>query len=192
MGFLAGVLAARISKTHIVGAACETGDIDSMWRYCEGFRAGAKFADENIKVLVAYRDDASRDDLFINDTWGYETAQDLIHSGADVIFAAGGATGEGALRAAVDSQVYAIGSERDQGAVFGSRVVTSVYGRASFEVQNVMRVLRGENAEGQGSIQIGYVPLDKKFPESLVQELDIMLFGLSSGQIPTGVLPGRP
>ena len=43
MGFLAGALAARISETRIVGAVCETSGIDSMWRYCEGFRAGALY-----------------------------------------------------------------------------------------------------------------------------------------------------
>ena len=42
MGFLAGALAARISETQIVGAVCETSGIDSMWRYCEGFRAGVQ------------------------------------------------------------------------------------------------------------------------------------------------------
>ncbi len=40
MGFLAGALAAGLTKTDIVGALCETSGIDAMWRYCEGFRAG--------------------------------------------------------------------------------------------------------------------------------------------------------
>ncbi len=75
-----------------------------MWRYCEGFRAGAKFVDENIKIQVIYRDDGSSEKLFIDEAWGYETAQKLIQRGADVIFAAGGVTGQGALRAAAEAQ----------------------------------------------------------------------------------------
>ncbi|HRQ22701.1 MAG TPA: BMP family ABC transporter substrate-binding protein, partial [Anaerolineales bacterium] len=57
MGFLAGVLAARLTKTGVVAGVCETSGIDAMWRYCEGFRAGVRHADENPKVLIAHRDD---------------------------------------------------------------------------------------------------------------------------------------
>ena len=191
MGFLAGVLAARISRTQVVGAVCETSGIDAMWRYCEGFHAGAISVNENINVLISYRDNGNRDDIFIDDEWGHDAAQDLIKQGADVIFAAGGATGEGALRAAVDEQVYAIGSDRDQGAA-GLRVVSSFYGRASFQVQNVMRGLRSGNAEGQSRGLIQYVPLGEKFPESLTHELDNLLLGLANGEFKTGVLPAKP
>lgn len=204
MGFAAGALAARISESRIIGAVCETSGIDSMWRYCEGFRAGAKFVDGNINVQVIYREDADREKLFIDEAWGYEIAQKLIQRGADVIFAAGGLTGEGALRAAAepsaslraDLQVYAIGTERDQGAILGPsadlRVVTSFFGRASFEVQNVMRVLRGENVNEPGASQIKYVPLNQKFPESLTREMDILLFRLGNGEIKTGVPFEKP
>ncbi len=105
IGFAAGALAARISETGIVGGACETSEIDSMWRYCEGFRAGAKFVDENINIQVIYRDDGSSEELFIDEDWGYETGQKLIQRGVDVIFSAGGVTGQGALRAAAEAQV---------------------------------------------------------------------------------------
>jgi len=196
MGFLAGALAARISETRVIGAACETSGIDSMWRFCEGFRAGAKYVDENIKVQVIYREDGSREDLFIDETWGYETAQKLIQRGVDVIFAAGGATGQGAFRAAAEAQVYAIGTERDQGAVLGpsagSRVVTSILGSASFEVQNAIRLLRDGDDNKPGLSQIRYVPINEKFPESLTREMDILLLGLQNGEIKTGVSFEKP
>ena len=195
MGFLAGALAARISETQIVGAVCETSGIDSMWRYCEGFRAGVAYAnqliDQNVKALVVYREDGDREKLFIDEAWGYDTAQGLIQRGADVIFAAGGATGQGALRAAVEAQVDAIGTERDQGAVLGSSagssVVTSIFGRASFEVQNVIRLLREGNVYKSGSSQIEYVPFDQKFPENLTREMDTLLLALRNGEIKTNV-----
>ena len=191
MGFLAGALAARLSGAGVVGAVCETSDIDAMWRYCEGFNAGVKSVDENIKVLVFYRDDASRDDLFLDEVWGYETGQSLIQRGADVIFAAGGATGEGALRAAMDEQVLAIGAERDQSAE-GYGVVTSVYGSASFEVQEVMRMIQGENLSKAGIGSFGYVPLNEKFSEGLTRELDSLLSALLNGEIQTGVSREKP
>ena len=195
MGFAAGALAARISETRVIGAACETSGIDSMWRYCEGFRAGAKFADKDIKILVIYRDDGSSEKLFIDEDWGYETAQKLIQRGADVIFAAGGVTGQGALRAAAEADVKAIGTERDQGAVLGesgSSVVTSIYGRPSFEVQNLMRLLRDGNVNEPRISQIGYVPFDEKFPERFTEEMDTLLLSLWIGNVKTNVNTEKP
>jgi basic membrane protein A len=119
MGFLAGTLAARITKTQIVGAVCETSGIGSMWRYCEGFRAGVKYTNKDIKALILYNDNGSSERIFLDETWGYESGQTLIQRGVDVIFAAGGATGQGALRAAGDLQVNAIGAERDQAVAMG-------------------------------------------------------------------------
>jgi hypothetical protein len=51
----------------------------------------------------------------------------------------------------------------------------------------VIRLARDGNVNEPGLRQIGYVPLNQKFPESLTRELDIMLFKLSNGEIKTGV-----
>lgn len=188
MGFTAGALVAHLSETRVVGAVCETSGIDSMWRYCEGFSAGAKYVDENIKILIAYRDDGDREKLFVDEAWGYGTANKLIFRGADVIFAAGGVTGQGALRAATEAKIHAIGVERDQAAALaesGKGVVTSIFGRASFEVQEVMRLLREGNISERRTGQIGYVPLGEKFPESLKIEMDSWLWELWTGEIKT-------
>jgi basic membrane protein A and related proteins len=195
MGFLAGALAARISETRIVGAVCETSGIDSVWRYCEGFRAGALHTDEDVKVQVIYREDGDRENLFIDEAWGYDTAHILIKRGVDVIFAAGGATGQGALRAADEAHVRAIGTERDQGAVLGesgSGIVTSVFGSASFEIQNVMRQLKAKNAYEPGVSQIEYVQFNQKFPESLTREMNTLLLALQTGEIKTNVTITKP
>ena len=196
MGFIAGALAAHISETRIVGGVCETSGIDSMWRYCEGYRAGAKFMDENISVQVIYRENGDREKLFVDEGWGYDTANTLIKRGVDVIFAAGGVTAQGALRAAAEAQVDTIGTELDQGAALGStagsRVVTSILGSASFEIQNVLRVLRAGNDYEPGSSQIRYVPLNAKFPESLTREMEDLLLKLWNGEIKTGVLFEKP
>jgi len=195
MGFFAGALAARLTETHIVAAVCETSGIDPMWRYCEGFRAGALFINKEIKVLVEYRDDGTQEKLFIDEAWGMDRAQYLVKRGTDVIFAVGGATGQGAVRAASEAGIYAIGAERDQAAALGeagSGVVTSVYGRARFEVQNLMRLLKdGQSSEPLLS-QFGYVPLDDKFPESLKIEMDNLLSNLFSGYVQTSVPFHKP
>ncbi len=195
MGFAAGVLAAQLSQTEIVGAVCETSGIDSMWRYCEGFRAGATYFNPQIKTLVFYRDDGDSEALFIDEAWGAETARQAIQSGTDVLFAAGGATGQGALRAAAEAGVYVIGAERDQAAVLAessSSVVTSFVGRGSFEVQEVMRLLRDGNVNEARSGQAGMMSFNEKFPENLQIELNVLLLRLWNGEIKTNVPPEKP
>jgi len=197
MGFLAGALAARISKLRIIGAVCETSGIDSMWRYCEGFRAGALYADEKIEIFVEYRDDGSSEKLFIDEAWGYETAERHVQGGADVIFAAGGRTGQGALRAASEAGIHAIGAERDQAAALdpaaGSSVVTSIYGNARLEVQELMQLLKSGKINERGAGRIGYVPLDDEtFPASLPNEMDELLANLLNGSIKTNVPFEKP
>ncbi len=195
MGFVAGVLAARVSQTRIVGAVCEDSGIDSMWRTCEGFRAGVKFADNNVKPIVVYRDNGDREKLFLDEGWGRAAAQDVIRRGADVIFAAGGVTAQGALRAAVESQVRAIGAERDQAAALDESdawVITSVYGDAQFEIQNVLQNLRGGNLGAQNPTQFKFLALSPKFPEELTPELNDLLIKLRSGEIKTNVRATKP
>ncbi|MDD2921684.1 MAG: BMP family ABC transporter substrate-binding protein [Anaerolineales bacterium] len=195
MGFVAGVLAARVSQTHIVGAVCEKSDIASMWRTCEGFRAGVKFADKNVKPLVVYRDNGDSEKLFLDENWGRAAAQDLVKRGADVIFAAGGITGQGALRAAVEAQVKAIGAERDQAAALresNSWLITSVYGDAQFEVEKITRDLKEGNLGGQNPTQFKFLALGPKLPENLTPELSDLLAELWKGKIRTNVKNMKP
>lgn len=195
MGFLAGALAARLTETGIVGAVCETSGIDAMWRYCEGFRAGVEYTDDTVKIVVLYRDEGDREKIFVDETWGMEQGQYLAQRGADVIFAAGGVTGQGALRAATEKGIYAIGTERDQAAALAesnSSVVTSIYGQAGFEVQKMMRLLKEGNTPESKFGQFGYIPLHEKFPESLSIDLNQLLDELASGEVQTSVLLQKP
>jgi basic membrane protein A len=192
MGFLAGVAAVRVSKTGTVGAVCETSGIDSMWRYCEGFRAGVKFTDKHVKALIIYRENGDREKLFVDEKWGYETAQGLIKRGADVIFAAGGVTGQGAIRAAVESGVQAIGAERDQAAALGesrSNVVTSVYPDASLQIQYELLVLKNGSGSSLPPARTKFAPLDDKYPESFTRDLRELTEKLWNGEIKTYVTP---
>jgi basic membrane protein A len=195
MGFAAGALAARLSVTRIIGAVCETSGISSMWKYCEGFRAGAKYADKNINVQVIYRENGNSDKLFIDEEWGYNTAIKLIDRGADVIFAAGGLTGQGALHAASDKKVNAIGAERNQRAamgISGSSVITSIYGNPVFEIESLMQSLIDGKLSAPPMGPIKYVALDKKYPESISQEMDALLLNLQTGNVKTNVNIEKP
>lgn len=195
MGFLAGAIAARITKTKIVGAVCETSGIDAMWRYCEGFRAGVAYVDETIDPRIVYRDRGSRDLLFIDEEWGSENAKILIQSGADVIFAVGGGTGVGALRATSDAGIPAIGAERDQGAALGDdglEVVTSILGQSDTAIQILMRTLKDGGQIESMEYPIRYTPLNTTLQNNEIVELNEILISLESGEIETNVTTQRP
>jgi len=195
MGFIAGVLATHITKTNFVGAVCEASGIDSMWRYCEGFRAGVKYENKSVKVLVIYRENESSSKLFIDDEWGYENAQTLIHDGVDVIFAAGGGTGVGALLAADEAKIKSIGAERDQAAALaekGSGVVTSVFGQTSFTIQELMRRVKAGDLADSLTSPIGYIRNTNIFPSDVLAHMDEILPGLENSSIKTGVPPEKP
>ena len=195
IGFFAGALATHLSKTNIVGAVCETSGIDAMWRYCEGFRAGVKFENVAVKPFVVYRDNGSSSKLFIDNEWGYNNAQQLIHDGADVIFAAGGGTAAGALQAANEMKVEAIGAERDQKVVLaekGSRVVTSIFGRADLKVQEVLRRIKAGDLTDAEMSPFGYVPFDALLPNDLVTHMNEILTGLANQSVKTSVPRHKP
>lgn len=194
MGFAAGAAAAKLTRTGIVAAVCEASGIDWIWRYCEGFRAGVKFTDDKVKAQVVYRDSGDEEKLFVDEAWGYETGSGLIENGADVVFAAGGVTGQGALRAASEFGVYAVGSERDQAAALGpgSSVVTSLYGWTSFEVQEVMRLKQEGTVSGARVGRIQFVPPSPIFPPSAVSELELLINMLAKGEIVTKVAMEKP
>lgn len=192
MGFAAGALAAGLTKTGVIAGVCETSGIDSMWRYCEGFRAGAIFLNPNVKILVTYRDHGDSDKLFVDETWGHDTAISSIRRGADVVFAAGGVTGQGALKAATESGVLSIGTERDQATVLGESgrsVVTSFYGAGRFEVQEVMRLVKQGMKSGIYVGQFQYIAFSPIYPQNLTIQMDLLLKALTGGEIRTNVSP---
>ncbi len=186
MGFAAGALAAELTRTGYVAAVCETSGIDAMKRYCEGFRIGAKYVNPQVKVLTTYREYGDRDKLFVDESWGYDSAQKLILRGADAIFAAGGVTAQGALKAASDRRILALGAERDQSAALGESavgVVTSFYGQSQPVVEEAARLIRiGQIPERlQGAV--AYVPLSPLYPLEMSERLDRILEALQSGEI---------
>jgi basic membrane protein A len=195
MGFLAGSLAAQLTNTGLVGGVCETSGIDAMWRYCEGFRAGVEYGDDSVLVIIRYREGGDSEKLFLDEAWGQEQGHYLIDRGVDVIFAAGGVTAQAALRVASEEGIHAIGTERDQAAVLGESgqgMATSIYGRAGFEVQKMLRLIHEGDPPQAGSGTFGYVPFDQTFPESLGREMDLLLQALMAGDVQTSVSLQKP
>jgi basic membrane protein A len=113
-GFLAGVLAGGMSKS---GFVCSVSSLRTPRsdRYIMSFRAGAVWqGGEAIKGMNNYINIQTTNNDIPNSTdstEGKETAQRLIGNGCDVVF---GIAANGALLAAKESNVMAIGVDVDQ------------------------------------------------------------------------------
>ncbi len=111
-GFLAGVLAALMTRTRHVAAVCEAEYLNPIRRYCEGFGAGVKYVDPSLSVSVDYRT-GSNDELYRDTQWGSSDGLAEVQRGADIVFAAGGDTAVAALEAAAAQGALVIGTETD-------------------------------------------------------------------------------
>ena len=107
VGFLAGVLAAGMSKT---GTVCSVRgmEIPPVVRFVVGYQNGAKWMNPNIKTLNVYIPS------FTDPAKGKEVGQSMIGQGCDVVFGVGGNTGNGGLLAAKEKGLMAIGVDVDQ------------------------------------------------------------------------------
>ena len=198
MGFLAGALAALITKTDSIGAVCETSQVESVWKACDGFEKGAAYINDQIKVTVAFREGGSSEDFFADPEWGHEQALILIENGSDVIFGVGGGTGQGALSAAAEQGVFAIGSGQDQFYVMREArdaLVTSMVESASPGVADLIRLIRMGQAPQSvfpGRVEVApYHDFESRISMEVQDQIETIRLGLLDGTIQTGVSP-RP
>jgi len=112
-GFLAGALAALVSKTGTIGVVAGLQTVPPVVHYVEGYANGAQYAKPGTKVLKIYQPESGPKD-FNDPDWGKQQGQTFISQGADVIFGAGGQTGNGALLAAKQASKYCVGVDVDQ------------------------------------------------------------------------------
>lgn len=112
-GYLAGIVAATISETGVIGAIGGIESVPPVTLYIAGYENGAKSVNPDIEVLVSY---VSEDiTVAFNDpTTGASLAEQMIGADADVIFQVAGLSGQGALEAACDADIYGIGVDGDQ------------------------------------------------------------------------------
>jgi basic membrane protein A len=118
--FLAGALAAMVSKTKTIGFLGGV-DITLLRKFEAGYVAGAREVDPNVKVLVKYV--GSFEDV----ASGKELAGVMYDGGADVVYVAAGKSGLGAIdEARARTNDYVIGVDSDQDALAPGKVLTSM------------------------------------------------------------------
>lgn len=107
VAYLAGVLAGCMTETGTVATVAGV-EIPPVVRFVTGFENGARSARPDVVALHQYIPDFNDPDT------GKAVAQGFISEGADVIFGAGGNTGNGGLLASQEAGLMAIGVDVDQ------------------------------------------------------------------------------
>jgi basic membrane protein A len=116
-GYLAGIVAAMMSESGTISTVGGI-KIPPVDNWIAGFQQGAKDTNPDITLLNAYSD------TFTDLATCKEIALDQIAQGSDVVFQVAGDCGLGAIDAACEEGVYAIGVDADQAAQ-GDCVITS-------------------------------------------------------------------
>lgn len=128
--YLAGVLAAQVTLhpdqfprakgSKVVGLVGGL-DIPVINDFVAGFKSGVKTVNPSIKVVVSYVGD------FNDSNKGYDQAKAMFdREKADVVFQVAGGSGLGVLKAAQDSNRYAIGVDSNQNAINKGYVLASM------------------------------------------------------------------
>ncbi len=196
-GFLAGYLAANLSETGTIAAVLGTDQVPPVVAFNEGYRNGAVYANPDINLISTYHP-GGLDIAFTDPAWGAATARQALDQGADVIFAAGGKTGNGGLievaaAAAEGNPPYCIGVDTDQWLTVPEAhpcLVSSATkiidgGLATLIVQHQNGTIQDGNYVGL----VGLAPFhnfDDAIPAELKAELEQLAIDLASGRISTG------
>ena len=202
-GFLVGALAASMSKSHKIGAVCGTDVVPPVWRFGEGYKAGAAYADgmngTTTEVFVVYHSDVGFDKTFTDPEWGAQTATSMMDNGADAIFGCGGITGNGAITAAAQAGAYAIGVDTDQYLTLpeaAPRMLSSAMKLITPGVAELIAAAKdGSITYGNVFGDAGYAPFHDvagEVPAEVSAMMETLNAALLDGSVKTEVPPVKP
>ena len=146
--FLAGYIAAKMSKSGTLGFIGGM-SVPIIHSFQYGFNAGAKFANKNINILEQHAES------FTDAAKGKAIANQMIGKGADVIFHAAGAVGDGVIEAVKEKGKMAVGVDRDQNYLAPKNVITSSMKRVDNAVFNVVSDLNKGVFKGGTTVEYG-------------------------------------
>lgn len=113
-GFQAGALAAMLTQSGTIAAVLGTDLVPPVVAFKVGYENGARYINPDIRLISTFHP-GGLDVAFTDPEWGASTAKQAVDQGADVVFGAGGKTGNGALiEVAGVPGAYCIGVDTDQ------------------------------------------------------------------------------
>ena len=183
-GYLAGVAASTVTKSGTVSSVGGQA-VPAVVAFLAGYRAGAKATRPDVVVRSGYSQD------FVDQAKCKEIALNQIAEGSDVVFAAAGGCGLGALQAAGSRDDWGIGVDSDQ-AFLGRRILTSATKKVDVGVyQTIKKVQDGTFSGGQstlfdlanGGVGYGTVSPDAPDRDALIEKLDAVSKRIADGDV---------
>ena len=189
--FLAGYIAAKMSKSGVVGAVGgeQNTTIDD---FIVGYKQGALYANPDIKVVTNYAN------TYEDPAKGKECALALHNQGADVIFQIAGNTGNGVFAAAQEAGFYAIGVDQDQkisAPEYDKQIICSMKKEVGLSIYDTIktfieeekwegaRVWTADMATGYVSIAYGNEDSEQQISDAIKSEVEEIAGKIVSGDI---------
>jgi basic membrane protein A and related proteins len=193
-GYLAGYLAGSLTKSGTVGQVLGTPIVPPVEKYGVGYINGAKAAKSGVSVLSACHPGGLAKG-FTDPEWGKDTVNQEMNQNADVIFAAGGQTGNGGLLAVVDKggSVLGIGVDTDQYESLPEAKAILVSSAMKLITPGVFNIVKGvQNGEFKAGNIVGdvglapYHDLDSKVPADVKSKMTQVISDVVGGKTKTG------
>jgi basic membrane protein A len=196
-GYLAGVLAANLTETGTIAAVLGTDLVPPVVAFNEGYIAGAQSVNPDINIISTYHP-GGLDIAFTDPEWGAATSRQALDQGADVVFAAGGLTGNGGLQevavaAEAGDRVFCIGVDTDQWETVPAAHPCLVSSAMKLITPGVVDLISAAN---EGSFPSGnffggaglapFHDFEDQIPQELKDTLAEIATGLDDGSIDTG------
>jgi basic membrane protein A len=137
--FLVGMAAAMASQTGKVGFVGGM-DIPLIRKFALGYDEGARYV--NPKIEIFQNMTGTTPAAWNDPTRGGELARSQFDRGADVVYAAAGATGLGVLQAAKDKGRLAIGVDSNQNHLHPGTILTSMVKRVDLAVYETLKTAK--------------------------------------------------
>ena len=157
--YLVGMAAALASKTDTVGFVGGM-DIPLIRNFLHGYEQGVKAVSPDAQVIANMA--GTTPAAWSDPARGAELAISQFDRGADVVYAAAGATGLGVLQAAADADKLAIGVDSNQNYLYPGHILTSMVKRVDEAIYNTFTTAKngdwkpGAESLGLAENGVGY------------------------------------
>jgi basic membrane protein A len=195
-GFLAGALAAMMTQTDTIAAVLGTDLVPPVVAFKEGYESGAAYINPDINLISTFHP-GGLEVAFTDPEWGGTTAKQAIDNGADVVFGAGGKTGNGALEeVATHAGLFCIGVDTDQWLTVPAAHPCLISSAMKLITPGVFDLVSlAKDGAFPGGLYFGETGLapfhdfDSQVPQEVKDKLDEIDAGLNDGSISTGYAP---
>ncbi len=143
--YLVGVIAAKTTKTNKVGFVGGM-DIPLISKFECGYAQGVKSVNDKNEVFANMT--GTTPAAWNDPVKGGELAKSQMDRGADIVYAAAGATGQGVLKAAADAGKFGIGVDSDQNGLFPGHVLTSMLKRVDVATYKFFEAAKNGTLKG--------------------------------------------